>query len=80
MNELKTIITYIPPRIHYSDLKLSGDGLLPKNLYLASSTLPDPSGKVLFRGRKRKSCILVPANDPGFGPGTLRTLNAVQVL
>ena len=74
MNELKIIIMYIPPKIYY-DLKLSGDGLLLKNLYPASSTLSDPSGKVLFRRRKRNSCILVPANDPRFR--ALQTLNTV---
>ena len=51
-NELKTIVAYI--LIHY-DLKLPGEGLRPQNLYLARNILPDPSGKVLFRRRKRKS-------------------------
>nr|VWO97080.1 Uncharacterized protein [Ganoderma boninense] len=52
VNELKTVVTYI--LLHY-DLKLAGDGTRPKNVYLARNILPDPSGKVLFRKRKRKS-------------------------
>ena len=52
MNELKVVVAYI--LLHY-DLKLAGDGTRPKNVYLARNILPDPTGKVLFRKRKRKS-------------------------
>ncbi|KAI1791206.1 cytochrome P450 [Ganoderma leucocontextum] len=51
VNELKTVVAYI--LLHY-DLKLGGDGTRPKNVYLARNILPDPSGKVLFRKRKRR--------------------------
>ncbi len=52
MNELKAVVAYI--LLHY-DLKLPGDGTRPKNVYTARGILPDPSAKVLFRKRKRKS-------------------------
>ena len=52
VNELKVVVAYI--LLHY-DLKLAGDGTRPKNVYLARNILPDPTGKVLFRKRKRKS-------------------------
>ena len=52
VNELKVVVAYI--LLHY-DLKPAGDGTRPKNVYLARNILPDPTGKVLFRKRKRKS-------------------------
>ncbi|KAI8990628.1 cytochrome P450 [Trametes punicea] len=48
-NELKSLLAFI---ILNYDMKLSGDGSRPKNIYLALTVIPAPKGKILFKKRE----------------------------
>ncbi|KAI1791203.1 cytochrome P450 [Ganoderma leucocontextum] len=48
-NELKAILAYIV--VNY-DLKITGDGERPANMYFAATVVPSPKGQIMFRKRK----------------------------
>ncbi|KAI8990629.1 cytochrome P450 [Trametes punicea] len=48
-NELKSLLAYI---ILNYDMKLSGDGSRPKNVYWAMTVIPALNGKILFKKRE----------------------------
>ena len=59
---LKTIVAYLV--VNY-DLKVSGDGGRPANVYFANAVLPNQKGQVMFRKRQSGSGLVRPASSVG---------------